>query len=231
MFSAVFDICSNSPDVKGDFARDSVGTKNRVKRVAKSVCTEWHREHGDKIVFDKCRGWALHALELREIFPDSKIIVTLRNLPDVLASFEKHHEKTSIFHEQKMATGRTLMKRYETMFSDQGMIGKCLLGIQETILRPGIEVFYFKFEEFCLNPKAVMNKLYCYLMEEEFEHDFENVENVATDPDYLYFNKFPHQGEGKVEPPKSMAPEFLHPEVIKNIMASNPWYHETFEYK
>lgn len=231
MFSSIFEVISNSPDVKGDFARDSQATKNRIKRTAKAVCTEWHREHGDKIVFDKCRGWALHTLELREIFPDSKIIVLVRNLPDVLASIEKHHERTSIFHEHKMPEARTLAKRYESMFSDQGMIGKPLLGIQETVMRPSIEVFYLKFEEFCINPKAVMNKLYCYLMEEEFEHDFEDVKNTATDPDYLYFNKFPHKGEGKVELPTSVAIDYLHPEIIKSIMAGNPWYHETFEYK
>lgn len=223
-------VLSASPDVKGDFARDSEATKNRIIRSLRAYCKEWYREHGDKTVFDKCRGWSLHPLELRELYPESKIIVLVRNLPDVLASLEKQHEKTSIFHENPDPLGRTIHARYEALFSKSGMIGKPLQGIQETILRKQVEVFYFKFEEFCADPKGVMNKLYCYLMEDEFEHDFENVVDVSTDPDALYFNKYPHNGDGKVEAPIGAATDYLHEDLVADIMNQNPWFHKIFGY-
>lgn len=183
---------SNSPEIKGDL--DEVMTE-RIKNTARAVLDTWYE--GKNIVFDKNRSWANNALLLKDLYPNAKIICTIRDLRNVFASVEKQHRKNAILDEATDLTQKTLYNRADVMFSPTGLIGSCIMGIED-IVRRNIDVIFVGYEQFCLNPEAEMKRVYNELGEEYYGHDFDNIVNTATDPDGLYLNKYPHKGDGKV---------------------------------
>ena len=197
LLSVVSHTLANSPEVKGLLQCNREQTEHRMKAAAQAFVKEWHSIHDREIVFDKSRSWTHNSLLLNSLYPDAKMLVTVRDLRSVFGSCEKQHRKNPILDEAKDLNSKTLYSRADTMFSPDGLIGGPIVGIQD-ILNRKVDVFFVKYEDFAADPTLIMSRVYGYLGEENFEHDFENVENTAKDPDYLYMHKYPHKGEGKV---------------------------------
>ncbi len=62
------------------------------------------------------------------------------------------------------------------------------------------DAYILKAEAFAADPISEMKKIYAYLGEDFFSHDFKNVEDTSIDPDYLYLFKYPHDGSGEIAP-------------------------------
>lgn len=222
---------STGVEIKGELARDRVHTEDRIRRSIKAFLGGWYHEQlgQGKIVFDKCRAWPHHTLALRELYPDSKVIILVRDLREVFASIEKQHRKTPLLDDVGTSTAKTIYDRADRMFSPGGLIGNPLEGIKDIIDR-GLDALFVRFEDLVEYPERTLNKIYCYLLEEPFEHDYENVVNTATDPDHLYLFKFPHKGEGKVEPPPPQWQNYMSDDLALTIMAQFGWFNERFRY-
>ena len=223
-------LISGSPEMTGDLGRDRAGTEARVQRVMLALCEAWYGHINKRVIFDKSRGWPHHALALRQLYPNSKMIILVRDLREVFASFEKQHRKFPLLDQTPTGVDKSIFMRADKMFSPKGMIGNCLKGIQN-LLMSRLDVLWLRYEDFVNDPAQAMNRIYCYLLEEtEYQHDFDNVVNTATDADYLYLNKYPHSGEGKIRSAELSWPKFMSRELANGIMATAPWYNQRFSY-
>jgi len=222
--------CSNSPEVQAWLADDSDGVTDRLTRMARSMLEEWYAHKGGT-VFDKSRGWSFQALLLDQIFPDAKIIVCVRELRSVFGSVEKNHRKNPVFDGANSPVEKTLFDRADKMMSPEGQIGQSVLGIQDLMSRGSDRVYVLQHESFTMDPRTKMMEIYEFLGEPYFEHALDDVENVSTDLDALYLNKFPHEGSGKIE--KSNRDEwknYLPSDLGDLIYARYPKYNSTFGY-
>lgn len=221
---------SNCPEIKGDLGREQQETEDRIHRSIRGFCESWYQHLDQRVIFDKGRGWPLHALALRKLYPESKMIILVRDLREVFASIEKQHRKNPLLDSTPTNLQKSIYSRADRMFSPEGMIGICLEGIHN-LLDSRLDVHWLKYEDFAANPQEEMNRLYCYLLEEtEFQHDFENVVNTSTDPDFLYLNKFPHKGEGRIRPANLSWPGFMSRDLANLIMSKFTWYNQRFGY-
>lgn len=222
---------SSSIELKGDLQVDKQGTEERLKRSLKSFCLSWYEDFKDKVVFDKSRGWVHHALIFRSIFPESKIIVTIRDLKEVFASVEKQHLKSPFLDDSTTPNAKTIMQRAKVMFAQNGLIGAPLDGLYDMINRR-VEMFVVRYENLVDRPKTVISEIYDYLEEDIFEHDFENIKNTATDPDAFYLNKFPHEGSGKViAGPIDGWKNYVPNVVTQHISKTHGFFNHFFNYK
>ena len=226
LIRGMINIWSNSPDIKGGLLPERrEETEAKLLRCSRAFCDAWNNT--DKIVFNKSRGWALNLLALKEIYPDAKIIVLVRDLREIFASFEKQHRKNPLLEDYPV---REITQRAVNMFSDEGMIGGPLKGVED-ILNRKQEVHWVKYEDFVRHPMESMERMYCYLDQPSFDHDFEEVVNTATDPDHLYLHKFPHNGEGPVKPRPPGWPKIMSRNLASSIMNGFPWFNEKFGYR
>jgi sulfotransferase len=230
--SVIVGAWSTSLEIKGDLNNDRKETENRLHRSLKAFCDAWHHRDDDReVIFDKSRGWAHHLLMLRKIYPESKIIVTIRDLREVYASIEKQHRKNPLFDEANTPIAKTIMGRAQAMFANNGIVGGPLNGIYDIINRQ-IPVSFIQYEKLVDRPEAGMKELYNYLEEEHFEHNFDDIQNTAIDPDAFYLNKFPHDGSGKIEPPPIDAwKEYVTAPVAHHIMSSHAYFNNFFGYR
>ena len=222
------DVWGSSVEVKGALGDDRTATESKIYRCNKAFMDAYYADRNERVVFDKSRAWNIYFLQLRKLYPQSKLIVPVRDLRDVMASIEKQHRKNPLLDDVP-ATKSTLMSRFNRMLSKDGLVGVHLNGIKDLIDRKE-ECLFVRYEDLVEFPEQVLNRIYCYLLEEEFEHDLENVVNVATDPDHLYLNKFPHTGSGKVTKSESQWGSYFSTEIAQGIVNTYPWFFKKFGY-
>ena len=226
LLRGMIDIWSKSSDIKGGLLPDRrEETEAKLHRCALAFCEAWNNT--DKIVFNKSRDWGLNLKALWKIYPDAKVIVLVRDLREIFASFMKQDGKNPLLDDNPV---KDITQRAVNMFSSQGMIGGPLIGVEDILTRRQ-EVHWVKYEDFVRHPMESMERMYCFLDEPSFEHNFDEVVNTATDPDHLYLHKFPHNGEGKVEPQPPGWPKIMNRNLANSIMAGFPWFNQRFGYQ
>ena len=220
---------SNSPELNSMLIHNKEHTEVRMLNSLRALVHAWYADK--ETVFDKSRGWANNSLLLNQLFPDAQIIVMVRDLRSIFGSIEKQHQKLPVLDHAMVPIGKTLYTRADQMFSPDGMIGGPLFAIEDMIRRKPRNVTFVQYEAFAQTPKKVMEFIYSSLDMDSFEHDFDDVANVAEDVDELYLGKFEHKGCGKVE---MVDPDewrnFVSPDIGELIMRRYPFFNQTFGY-
>jgi len=220
---------SNSDELKSLLINEKEKAVENLRRICRLICQNWHLSN-KPIIFDKSRGWTANLLLLRELFPKSKAIITIRHPLNIIASTEKQHRKSGI-----VLNGGAipLKERIEGLIGKGGMVTTSMVGTLDIIHRKVSNVLFIKCEDLTADPKITMIKIYNYLEEKYFDHNFDNIENVATDTDELYLNKYPHSGSGKIRKSNDLEwREFISDNLAKEIM-SHPIigeFTQTFDY-
>ncbi len=228
---AVSSVLSHSIEFKAMLDRRKKETNERVAQSMRAFVTEWHKVHDRPVIFDKSRGWPFQALLLRQLFPQAKLLVLVRDLKTIFSSCEKQHQRTALYDEAQKPIGKTVLARYQHMFGAEGLIGGPLNGVMDLVRRDQKNVLFIRYEEFASDPQGTMARVYGHLGEEEFEHEFDDVKNTSEDPDGLYMYKFPHTGSGKIEPPDLQEwVEFVPRDIVKDIANNAAFFNDTFGY-
>ncbi len=181
----------------------------------------------DKTIFNKSRGWATNYLMYKELFPQGKAIVMVRDPRWVFNSIEKQHRKTAIFDGASNAYEKSLVSRAENLFANTGMIGMSINAVEDLIRRKQ-NPMVIKYEDFVKQPEFQMREVYKNLGYDYFEHNFDDVENTSTDVDAITRHKFPHAGSGKVEHKEEEL--LFNEEFGQQILNRFPLYCKTFGY-
>lgn len=232
MINAITHTWSDSVEVKNLLEKHKEETEKKMYDSVVAFIEKWHGIEGKEIIFDKSRGWSSNNLMLKYLYPDAKIIVLVRDLRNVFSSIEKQHQKNPLLDEAQTPIAKTLYDRADKMFGPEGIIGSCIVGVEDLIRREPEGVVFVKYETLSSDPSKVMKKLYEDMGEEFFGHDFRNVKNTAIDCDGHYLHKYPHKGEGEIKPgdPDEWK-KYVSDDIGEIIMERFPDYNKFFGYR
>lgn len=190
-----------------------------------------------KYVMDKSRGWGIYRGFLNEVYPDPKIICMVRNLKDIVASYEKIFRKNQLTHDpirnDAEARGTTIYKRIDEWMDGRNTIGRAverLLGI----ITEGYDnkILFVKAEDLCLYPENTMIRIYDYLGVEYFEHDFDNIQQITVEDDSVYgLSPELHLIRPKLELKQSDADSVIPKDARDWLYDKYKWYYDKFGYK
>ena len=197
----------------------------------------WFEAMTDKpIVFSKNRTWSEFFPHTFAIDPNSKYLVIIRDLRDIICSFE------SLLWKYPQVTYGNVKKQYYQIPFEHRLEGYCtdtqsLLGRPLQMLPHVMEVaqknpnnfFILRHEDFNENPKRTFKMMYEGLGEEYFEHDFDNIPK----PDYyehdtVYRSLVSHKTRTKLEKLEPRWPKVMTEEQSKLVIENNLWYYESF---
>jgi len=153
------------------------------------------------------------------------VLVTVRDLRDVVASFENLYRKTSALgqlpQEANMALKfKTALGRAEIFIDDAQPVGRAYNAIRDAVTRGWKDRMHFiDYDDLTRRPKQTMDSVYKFLGEESFEHDFDQVEQVTFEDDFVYGFKDLHVIRPKVEPQPPSWPKTFDDAVFQ----SNAW--------
>jgi sulfotransferase len=200
------------------------------KRVLAGIPAAYYADVKKPVIFDKCRGWP-SVIEMAEhvLGRQIKILVPVRDIRNVLASFEKlWREQTKsgqvAGERENYVQMQTVAGRCEFWSRRDQAVGLAYSRIQDAIRRGLADRMHFvEFEELTANPKKTLDGIYKFLGEKKFAHDFDNVKQVTTEDDSVHgFGAGLHKIRSKVEPVTAAWPEILG-KVAERYATENFW--------
>jgi sulfotransferase len=161
--------------------------------VMKAVLAAYYQGVDKDIIFDKSRSWLAY-LEMIEslIGEKAKVVVNVRPIPDILSSLEKIYRETT---KDKQPPGeaknyiklQTIEGRCDYWMQPDQLVGLTLNRIKDAFDRGyGDRMFILPYENLTKDPKNTMKKLYEFLEEPYYEHNYQYVEQVTFEDDEVH---------------------------------------------
>jgi sulfotransferase len=182
----------------------NVRTKLRVMR---ALLEAYHAGIDKPIVVDKSRGW-IAQLEMAEavLGHRAKVIVPVRNVSDVLASFEKLHRGQSAFGQtpreaENYYQFQTVEGRCDFWMRADQPVGLAVNRVYDALIRGMRDRMHFvHFTELTARPRQTLDGIYAFLGIKPFEHNFDHVQQVTMEDDSLHGFDGLHTIRPRVEP-------------------------------
>lgn len=190
-----------------------------------------------KYYVDKCRGWGHEFDLLFNLFPNIKVIFTIRDLRGLASSIEKIQKNTVMKYKDEFFFGDQdydynqqdlYITKVKNMF-DSSMIRKNLICLKEIL---DVRKEYFdnikivRYEDIILDTNNTIEDIYNHLQIQKYDHNFNNIEQINYNDSF-----FLPYGRHKIK--KSLTKfdpyNFIIPEKVQNyLIDSHPWYYEEF---
>lgn len=143
-------------------------------------------------IVDKCRSWTLPAnMEMirRYITPDPKVIVLLRPLDEIFASFARLYERNAVDADisQLMEPGSEPVMR-----SQAGVL------LAQVSKDPAF--LFVQYHDLCADPQREIERIYEHCEWDMFTHDFDHVINQHPEDDSVYGLFGMHEIRERVSP-------------------------------
>ncbi len=183
-----------------------------------AIIDAYYADVQEPIVVEKCRGW-LSLVEMADSalgYP-AKIIVPIRNVADVLASFEKLHRRQSALRQtsgeaENYFQFQTVEGRCEFWMRPDQPVGLAVNRIVDAVNRGYAgRMIVVPFDELTHKPATTVQRLYKQVGWEHFDHDFAHVEQVTKEDDAIHGFDDLHAIRSKIEPVTSDWREVLGP--------------------
>lgn len=209
----------------------------QVSNIMKSVLYEYHGDVKTPVVFDKSRIWPDHAHIMKNYFgiENPKIIVTVRDIDYILSSFIRIVRKNSYdvsdlrlnFIDKWLVSCNLKINdesRCNVLMDKNGVVGESIIALTEGLAKNPESIHLVEYNDLVMNPKLTLKKIYDFLEEEYYDHDFKNVTNdYLIDDIYTYGLSGLHDVRNEI---KYMSPdprEILPKSVIEKCQNKKPW--------
>ncbi len=185
-------------------------------RVLRGILENFYSDIDKPIIFDKSRGW-ISVIEMVEgvLGHKIKVIVPVRDVRDVLASFEKLWRITSETKQIKQEKDnyikfQTIEGRTDVWMQNNQPLGIAYNRVKDAVTRGYKDrMLFVDFDKLTSDPKGQMKRIYDFLGEEPFAHNFDHVEQVTWEDDSVHGFVGLHNIRSKVEPKPAQWPSVL----------------------
>lgn len=168
----------------------------------------------NQVLFDTNRAWCAKLPALTQLFPQARVICCVRHVGWIMDSIERliranPFELSGIFNYEP---SNTVYTRVQRLAGSDSLVGFALDALREAYYGGQSDrLVLVSYEALSTDPEGTMRKLYDFLEEEYFDHDFDNVEYNAHDFDIAMGTPDLHTVRSKVDwrPRKTVLPPDL----------------------
>lgn len=184
--------------------------KPRVEGSLGGILTGYFRKElaEDKVCFDKSRGWLQYIEDVENCLGRKiKVLVTVRDPRDILASFEKLYRNRGIEYHypvgKEFFQAQTVVGRAENLLLDGSVVGITINRLRDAILR-GVRdrLVLIPYHSLTNHPKETLNAIHNQLGLEPFDYDPDNVDQITVEDDLVHGIDL-HKIQSKVLPGKT----------------------------
>ena len=167
----------------------------QARRLIASVLQIYYSDVENPVIFDKNRSWVDRMNYIEGYFGiQPKILYPVRNIDEILASFISMHRRNPYTGEGKISfMDEMLIKSNQPLNDDSrcqmlagpmGILWQSYNGLK-TVFEQGKQnsIHLIEYDDLINQPKETMEKIYDFLEEKYFEHDYQNIENIHREKD------------------------------------------------
>lgn len=175
--------------------------------------------------FDKSRSWLGHIEDLRyALGREPKLLCLVRDVRSVLASFERLYRKRDVSYDYLVDNAyyqsQSLVGRCNLMLRDTGPVGMAINRLRDALDRAPGNCLIVPYEYFTAHPKESLNKIHDFLGLEDFEYNFQDVQQITSEDDTVYGLDL-HTVAPKVVPATSTPWAGILPDDLATDIATN----------
>ncbi|RUL75288.1 sulfotransferase family protein [Dyella choica] len=164
--------------------------------------TYYGAEYSAEMVFDTNRSWCSKLPQLRELFPQGKVIACVRHVSWIINSIEQLVRKnafqpSSLFNYQP---GGTVYSRSEGLANGEGLVGFAYNALKEAFYgEDTANLMLLRYETLVSNPARAIAAVYNFIGEKPYAHDFDDISYQAEEFDLRAGTPGLHTVRKKVE--------------------------------
>lgn len=230
LFSAVL------PKMSGGAEFASFFSDERRHRILQGLFWSYHHEAQAEqahVVFDTNRFWTARMALVDQLFPQSKVICCVRELPWVIDSVEKMVRRNPA-HVSNMFNNKAVRNVYgrvdNLMDTGNGLVGLAWSSLREAWFgEHAHKLILLRYESLTREPAQTMERLYQVLGEPSFAHDFDDVAYEEETFDQHFGMPGLHAVKRRVEFVER--PTILPPDIFCKYIDSNFWLNEKLNTK
>ena len=178
--------------------------QNQRARLLRGLFDSYYADRKEPVIFDTNRTWTAKLPALMTLFPDARMICTVRDVAWVMDSLERRFRTNAFEHTRLFnspAERSTVYTRIEALANANRLVGFPWHALREGCYSEFAErLMLVEYDLLTHRPAEVMKLIYEFLGEEPFAHDFEHVKYDAPDFDALLGVDGLHRVHAKVEP-------------------------------
>lgn len=149
------------------------------KKLIDSLFQTYHDDPTKEVAFNTNRGWGLLLPTVKDLYPQSKVLMCVRDIGWILDSFETLQRKnpyvfTSMFSPEENVNVYT---RAETLLHPGRSLGFAYNSLKQAITGEFKDsIMLIEYENLAKNPEMMMKAIYNFIGEPYYQHDYNNVE-------------------------------------------------------
>lgn len=201
-------------------------------KIISSVLENYYSDTEKPYVVDKSRAWVGQIDFIRKyITPNPKIICTVRNTLDILASFINliHKSKGEISFLDKALINQRIPisddNRCEFLMSHSGVVFNSINGLAKAFHEGDKNCIHLiEYENLIKNPQQELNKIYEFLELEPYQHTFDDIQNQHRENDKeVYGLSSMHELKNKIEKTNQSYENVLSLNIINKYKSLDFW--------
>ncbi|MTH96816.1 sulfotransferase [Roseibium sp. RKSG952] len=203
----------------------SMVTPAQRESILKGLFSNYYAEREQPVIFDTNRGWTAELPALMTLFPNAKLICTVRNVAWVLDSLERQFrsnafENTRLFNTPSERA--TVYTRVDALAGSNRLVGYSYQALREACYgEQASRLVIVDYDLLTAAPAEVIRLLYEFLEEPAFEHDFQNVIYDAPEFDNQLGLAGLHRVRREVKPQKRRT--ILPPDLFERYANLSFW--------
>jgi sulfotransferase len=233
-------LLSNIQGFMGDTINESQFKSDQTYEMYRKFCVggsqQWINSVSNTDYYiDKCRSWGINIDLTFNLFPDIKLIFTVRDLRGIISSFDNISRKTLLntkeqfydddfdFNEKNL-----MVNKVEKFFAEQ-MVCRPLLTLKELFeikTEYLSQIKFIKYEDVMNNTNAVIDEIYDFLNIQRYDHDLNNIRQGFYH-DCIYLPYGHHKIKNKIEL-KEQTFDKLPDTIQEDILNKYEWYYDYF---
>ena len=215
--------------VKGvvETSQEGPGMKSEVpverrKNLVYSLFDGFYKNIENPVIFNTNRAWTYLTPLIKELFPNSKMILCVRDIKWIIDSFEQAHRRNPLSTNTfSGGLSGSVYTRADSLMEDGGIIGFPYIGLKQAITSDEKNmIMIIEYDQLCKNPEGIMKAVYNFIGEEYYEHNFNDVEAAWDEYDFEIGVKL-HDVRKKVE--YKQRNTILPPDLISKYSNMEVW--------
>lgn len=150
------------------------------ERVLRGIFDLYYQEHPQEVIVDTNRLWCARLPLLFRLFPEAKVLCTVRNVAWVMDSVERLVRKNALQPSRLFnspAESDTVYHRVEALAGRDRLVGFSYYALKEAFYSPEARnMLVIDYDLLTQAPAKVIPLVYQFLGEPAFAHDFENLD-------------------------------------------------------
>lgn len=149
------------------------------KKIISGLFDNYYSDPTKEVAFNTNRGWGLLLPTIKDLYPQSKIILCVRDIGWILDSFERLQRNnpytfTTMFSPEERTNVYT---RCEALLHPGRTLGFAYNAVKEAMTSEyKNSVMLVEYDKFVQDPEKYMKLIYTFIDQPYFQHDFNNVE-------------------------------------------------------